>query len=252
MGGGFADFALRISVSSFRPWIALTIPYELSEEEARLYAAVTDYVRDEFSRADALANARRAKAGGHGRLRADDSAAASSEASYQSLRRRRERLEGRLRELEILQRGGQPSGAFPFTIPELDADDLDEFDDAPEQEVEDTEARILDQATAARSIAELKAEIETLKRLEALALEVRRAGRDTKWLELAGLFGELFTAAGLAGQVRETDVPYGAGETPPPSPSPRQKLVLFTEPGTRCVTRRSASRLCWAASRRSS
>ena len=27
----------------------------------------------------------------------------------------------------------------------------------------------------------------------------------------------------------ESDVPYGAGEIPPPSPSPRQKLVLFTE-----------------------
>ena len=64
--------------------------------------------------------------------------------------------------------------------------------------MEDTEARILDQATAARSIAELKAEIKTLKRLEALALDVRRAGRDTKWRELAGLFGEVFTAAGLA------------------------------------------------------
>ena len=34
---------------------------------------------------------------------------------------------------------------------------------------------------------------------------------------------------GWRGQVRETDVPYGAGEIPPPSPSPRQKLVLFTE-----------------------
>ena len=209
--------------------IAHTIPYKLSDEEARLYAAVTDYVRDEFNRADALANAKRAGTVGFALTILQRRLASSSEAIYQSLRRRRERLEGRLRELEVLQRGGQPSGAVPFTVPELDADDLDELDDAPEQEVEDAEARILDQATAARSIAELKAEIETLKRLEALALEVRRAGRDTKWLELASLFGELFTAAGLAGQVRETDVPYGAGEIPPPSPSPRQKLVLFTE-----------------------
>ena len=209
--------------------IAHTIPYKLSDEEARLYAAVTDYVRDEFNRADALANAKRAGTVGFALTILQRRLASSSEAIYQSLRRRRERLEGRSRELEVLQRGGQPSGAVPFTVPELDADDLDELDEAPEQEVEDAEARILDQATAARSIAELKAEIETLKRLEALALEVRRAGRDTKWLELASLFGELFTAAGLAGQARETDVPYGAGEIPPPSPSPRQKLVLFTE-----------------------
>ena len=209
--------------------IAHTIPYKLSGEEARLYAAVTDYVRDEFNRADALANAKRAGTVGFALTILQRRLASSSEAIYQSLRRRRERLEGRLRELEVLQRGGQPPGAVPFSVPELDADDLDELDDAPEQEVEDAEARILDQATAARSIAELKAEIETLKRLEALALEVRRAGRDTKWLELASLFGELFTATGLAGQVRETDVPYGAGKIPPPSPSPRQKLVLFTE-----------------------
>ncbi len=44
--------------------IARTVPYRLSGEEARLYAAVTDYVRDEFNRADALANARRAGAVG--------------------------------------------------------------------------------------------------------------------------------------------------------------------------------------------
>ena len=209
--------------------IAHTIPYKLSDEEARLYTAVTDYVRDEFNRAEALANAKRAGTVGFALTILQRRLASSSEAIYQSLRRRRERLEGRLRELEVLQRGGQPTGAVPFSVPELDADDLDELDDAPEQEVEDAEARILDRATAARSIAELKAEIETLKRLEALALEARRAGRDTKWLELASLFGELFTAAGLAGQVRETDVPYGAGAIPPPSPSPRQKLVLFTE-----------------------
>ena len=85
----------------------------------------------------------------------------------QSLRRRRERLESRLRELEVLQRGGQHPAAIAFTAPDLDADDIADLDDAPEQEAEDAEAHILDQATAARSIVELKAEIETLKALEA-------------------------------------------------------------------------------------
>ena len=84
-------------------------------------------------------------------------------------------------------------------------------------------------ATAARSIAELKAEIETLKNLESLALEVRRIGADTKWRELASLLGEIFTAGGLASQIAEPDVPYGAGEIPPPKSSPRQKIVIFTE-----------------------
>ena len=40
--------------------IAYTVPYRLSDEEAHLYMAVTDYVREEFNRAEALANARRA------------------------------------------------------------------------------------------------------------------------------------------------------------------------------------------------
>ena len=209
--------------------IAHTVPYKLSDEEARLYTAVTDYVRDEFNRADALANAKRAGTVGFALTILQRRLASSPEAIHQSLRRRRDRLEGRLRELEVLQRGGRPSVGVAFTVPELDPDDVEDLDDAPEQEVEDAEARILDQATAARSIVELKAEIETLKRLETLALEVRRGGRDTKWRELASLFSGLFTAAGLAGKVGETDTPYGAGEISPPLPSPRQKLVLFTE-----------------------
>ena len=45
--------------------------------------------------------------------------ASSPEAIYQSLRRRRERLESRLRELEVLQRGGQPSPVIGFSAPEL-------------------------------------------------------------------------------------------------------------------------------------
>ena len=36
--------------------IAYTVPYRLSDAEARLYAAVTDYVREEFNRAEALEN----------------------------------------------------------------------------------------------------------------------------------------------------------------------------------------------------
>ena len=209
--------------------IAYTVPYRLSDAEARLYTAVTDYVREEFNRADALANAKRAGTVGFALTILQRRLASSPEAIYQSLRRRRERLESRLRELEVLQRGGQYSPAVTFTAQELDPDDVEDLDDAPEQEVEDAEARILDQATAARSIAELKAEIETLKTLEALALEVRRAGGDTKWRQLASLLSEIFTPAGLAGQVGETTTPYGGGEIPRPAPSPHQKLVLFTE-----------------------
>ena len=73
-----------------------------------------------------------------------------------------------------------------FLAPELNADDFEDIDEATEKEIEQVEARVLDEATAARTVVELKVEIETLSRLEALALRVRRAGRDTKWRELAG------------------------------------------------------------------
>ncbi len=209
--------------------IAYTVPYRLSDAEARLYTAVTDYVREEFNRVEALANAKRAGTVGFALTLLQRRLASSPEAIYQSLRRRRERLESRLRELEVLQRGGQQAPALAFTAPELDADDVADLDDAPEQEVEDAEARILDQATAARSIVELKTELETLKALETLALDVRRSGEDTKWRELAGLFSELFTATGRPDRVGESAAFSGDGEIRRPSPSPQQKLVLFTE-----------------------
>ena len=209
--------------------IAYTVPYRLSDAEARLYTAVTDYVREEFNRAEALQNDRRAGTVGFALTILQRRLASSPAAIHQSLRRRRERLESRLRELEVLQRGGQATLAFPVAGPEFDPEDVEDLDEAPENEVETAEQEVLDQATAARSIAELKAEIETLKTLEALALEVRRSGTDTKWRELASLLGEIFTVGGLVSRVAEPDVPYGAGEIPQPTPSPRQKLVVFTE-----------------------
>ena len=209
--------------------IAYTVPYRLSDAEAGLYAAVTDYVREEFNRAEALENDRRAGTVGFALTILQRRLASSPAAIHQSLRRRRERLESRLRELEVLQRGGQAAMAFPVAGPEFDAEDVEDLDEAPENEVEAAEQEVLDQATAARSIVELKAEIETLKALEALALDVRRSGTDTKWRELASLLGEIFTVGGLVSRVAEPDVPYGAGKIPQPTPSPRQKLVLFTE-----------------------
>ena len=217
------------STPLFPERIAYTVPYRLSDAEARLYADVTDYVREEFNRAEALENDRRAGTVGFALTILQRRLASSPAAIHQSLRRRRERLESRLRELEVLQRGGQAAIAVAFTGPEFDPEDVEDLDEAPENEIEAAEQEVLDQATAARSIAELKAEIETLKALEALALEVRRSGTDTKWRELASLLGEIFTVGGLVSRVAEPDVPYGAGEIPQPMPSPRQKLVIFTE-----------------------
>jgi superfamily II DNA or RNA helicase len=200
--------------------IAYTVPYRLSESEARLYKEVTEYVRDEFNRAEALANDKRAGTVGFALTILQRRLASSPEAIYQSLRRRSERLQKRLRELEILQRGAQTE-AFATVSPALDADEVEDLEDAPDNEVEAAEEEVLDQATAARTIGELKAEIATLSRLESLALAVRRSGEDRKWRELASLLGEIFSSD--AGPKEASGGPTKVVS------SPRQKLVIFTE-----------------------
>jgi superfamily II DNA or RNA helicase len=208
--------------------MAYTVPYRLSDAEASLYKQVTEYVREEFNRAEALQNDKRAGTVGFALTILQRRLASSPEAIFQSLRRRRERLEKRMRELELLQRGAAASPQMA-SGPELDDDDIDELEEAPENEVEAAEEQVLDQATAASTIAELKAEIATLTRLEGLAANVRSSGKDTKWRELANLLSEIFTPAGLSDRVAEEPPPYGSGPLPKPVPSPRQKLVLFTE-----------------------
>ena len=208
--------------------IAYTVPYELSPAEAGLYKAVTDYVREEFNRAEALQNDRRAGTVGFALTILQRRLASSPEAIYQSLRRRRERLESQLREFEVLHRGSSHAPRHTMTAG-LDLEDVDDLEEAPEDEVLAAEEAVLDQATAAKSIVELRAEIDTLKGLERLALSVRRSGTDAKWRELASLLSEIFTVHGNADRVAEPDVPYGGGPIPRPQSSPRQKVVLFTE-----------------------
>ncbi|MCL4866289.1 MAG: DUF3883 domain-containing protein, partial [Gemmatimonadales bacterium] len=208
--------------------IAHTVPYRLSDAEAVLYKAVTDYVREEFNRAEALKNDKRAGTVGFALTILQRRLASSPEAIYQSLKRRRERLEGRLKEMELLQRAGQVAAMVAGRV--LDEEDVEDLEEAPESEVGAAEEEILDEATAASTITELKAEILSLQHLESLAQEVRRKGEDRKWRELASLLGEIFTAAAIANTGAEPHHPaYGAGDIPPPKPSPRQKLVLFTE-----------------------
>ncbi|HKM52778.1 MAG TPA: helicase-related protein, partial [Isosphaeraceae bacterium] len=209
--------------------IAYTVPYKLSEAEAHLYKAVTEYVREEFNRAEALENDKRAGTVGFALTILQRRLASSPEAIFQSLRRRRERLESRLRELEVLQRGGQATPVVAPAFPALDVEDVEDLEEAPDNEVEAAEEEILDQATAARSMAELKSEIETLKGLGSLALAVRHSGTDTKWRELASLLGAIFTTATVQDSTATASLPKHEGEVPPPTPSPHQKLVVFTE-----------------------
>src|SRR5258707_1163031 len=82
--------------------------------------------------------------------------ASSPEAIYQSLRRRRERLEKRVREEQLLKRGAETHLELVNDLPTLMADDLEDLDDAPDEEVEVLEEQVVDLASAARTIRELE------------------------------------------------------------------------------------------------
>ena len=188
---------------------AYTVEYKLSDAEAELYAKVTAYVREEFNRAEQLANDGRKGTVGFALTILQRRLASSPEAIYQSLRRRRERLEKRCREEELLKRGAEVSLGWSRDLPSFTEDDLEDLEDAPEEEVEATEEHVVDQASAARTIAELKAEIAILADLEKLALRVRQSTSDRKWDELSRLLQnqtEMFDAHGH-----------------------RRKLIIFTE-----------------------
>src|SRR5436853_4874329 len=103
--------------------VSYTVPYKLSNAEAQLYKAVTDYVRQEFNRAEALQNDKRAGTIGFALTILQRRLASSPEAIYQSLRRRKERLEKRLREEEQLQRGALAAFDASATLPAMTDED---------------------------------------------------------------------------------------------------------------------------------
>ena len=208
--------------------IAYTVPYRLSDPETILYKAVTEYVREEFNRAEALQNNKRKGTVGFALTILQRRLASSPEAIYQSLRRRRERLEKKLREVELLRRGGQAE-TLTVSMRILDEDDLTDLEDLPGEELEETEEQVLDEATAARTIEEFQAEIATLRNLEHMANKVRNSGVDRKWRELSDLLSAIFGSQSNRDRVAERTVPYGAGPIAPPPPSPDEKLVIFTE-----------------------
>jgi superfamily II DNA or RNA helicase len=161
---------------------AYTVNYTLSPEEDVLYEDVTEYVRREFNRAEQLENDGRKGTVGFALTILQRRLASSPEAIYQSLKRRRERLEKRLKEAQrTRERVLRAEG------PIYDEDYWDDFEDAPDAEVEALEAELIDNATAARTVEELEAEIISLRDLEAHALRVRRSGHDRKWNELLKL-----------------------------------------------------------------
>lgn len=178
---------------------AYTVNYSLSPMEDRLYQEVTEYVQEEFNRADQL-NKERKNTVGFALTILQRRLASSPEAIYQSLRRRRERLERRLAEEQL----GKRTEEYLHT----DWDELDD-DDLPSDEQERLEDHVVDHASAAATIKELEAEIHTLKHLEQLANTVRLSGVDRKWDELSNLLQDKAFMFGKDGQ--------------------REKLIIFTE-----------------------
>ena len=115
-------------------------------------------------------------------------------------------------EARIARRGarGEPfldGGRLPAAWRDL-ADDFD-ADDLSDGDLADLETELVDEASAARTVAELEREIGALNELERLAAQLRSQGEDRKWGELSAL---------LTG----TPEMYDAG-------GGRRKMIIFSE-----------------------
>ena len=188
---------------------AYSVKYELSEPEQRLYEEVTAYVRHGMDLAKQIEqkNRRRSLVVGFALTTLQRRLASSPQAIYRSLRRRRERLQKRLEELEAIAEGRTVAGPLLADLSENDLDFFD-FDDFNERQIDRMENEVIDQATAAETVPELRREIETLGRLVRRAAQVRRAGTDTKWGELSSVL-----------QSDHMTAPDGS----------RRKIIVFTE-----------------------
>ncbi len=173
--------------------IAYTAVYPLSDDETLLYKRVTDYVVGEMNRADRLkaeGDGSRGAIVGFALTTLQRRLASSPEAIYQSLSRRHKRLEKRLGEERIRRRGAELAAwKARGDIRALD-DDFD-LDDLASGELEEIEEELVDEASAARTIADLMQEIATLADLEELARQLRDSGTDRKWEELSHILQDL-------------------------------------------------------------
>ena len=196
---------------------AYTANFELSSMEAILYEEVTTYVREEMNRADKLDNKKKNNVG-FALTMLQRRLASSPEAIYQSVKRRRKRLEDKLEETKLIARGqkakasnvAETFGEYRVNKKIILSDNYDELDeDLSAEEYELYAEQVVDQASAAETIPELEAEILSLKDLEYQALRVVESGNDKKWEELSCLLQdkpEMYTANGN-----------------------RRKLIIFTE-----------------------
>ena len=167
---------------------ARTANYKLSDHEAALYAAVTEYVKTEFAKADQLADGGRKGTVGFALTALQRRLASSPEAIYQSLKRRRNKLKRRVEEEKLRQRGQSLAETLgPNGLNNVPEDIWESADALSPDDYEDFEEAVVDQATAAQTIQELEAEIIILEGLEEQARQVVHSGQDRKWDELSKL-----------------------------------------------------------------
>ncbi|MDM7462933.1 helicase-related protein [Tepidimonas taiwanensis] len=189
---------------------AYTVNYKLSDLEAALYAAVTDYVKEQFNKADQLADSGRKGTVGFALTALQRRLASSPEAIYQSLKRRRNKLKRRVEEEKLGQRGKALAETLAGPGTNGAPDDIWESADAlSPDDYENFEEALVDQATAAQTIQELEAEILILEALEEQARQVVHSGQDRKWDELSRLLQDTPEMRDAEGRQR--------------------KLIIFTE-----------------------
>ena len=174
---------------------AYTVNYALSQIEDDLYKAVTAYVKEEMGKADQLKGPRKGSVG-FALTALQRRLASSPEAISQSLKRRRERLESRLRDEKLGIKDKQEPSEILAYIPEDD-------DDLSSEEQEVLEETLIDKATAAKTVAELETEIVILKGLEEQAKAVVASSQDRKWDELSKILQNAPEMRDVSGRQRK-------------------------------------------------
>lgn len=182
---------------------AYTVEYDLSPAERELYELVTDYVRTEMGRAERISQSgdkRRGNNVGFALTVLQRRLASSPEAILRSLERRQGRLNARLHEMQQTTISARSFGN-DFSVPCPDSslpsfsisgyDDFDEETTTEERAALEAQAdQVVDLATAAQTIPELKAEIAILEGLVAAARKVRLQDDDKKWVQLRTILDE--------------------------------------------------------------
>ncbi len=165
---------------------AYTKSYKLTPLEEYLYKQVTEYVRGEFNRAEQLETGRKTNIA-FALTVLQRRLASSPEAIAQSLTRRRNKLETQLADLTTIRNGKNIELGDRLPVQRYNPIDQDFLDEASDNEIEQLENEVINNATAAQTMAELCAEIAVLKELEKLAGHVLSTGKDSKWESVSEL-----------------------------------------------------------------